>query len=273
MKRLLVIAFFLVAVSCGSNGDYIDLGATPEGQPMAKNVAAPRQATPSADEMVKKVIKTGSIRFQSADIQEDYERVTKIIRSYDAYVEDENQYNNEQEVEYSLVIRVASEVFDSLYQEVAGLGEKLDHRSVQARDVTEQYYDLQSRIRNKKALEVSYLELLSKANKVADILEIERSLNEVRTEIEQLEGQFQYLSRQVSYSTINLSFYERLPYTHSVVHRTGFAARISNALYNGWYGFLSFLVWVFSLWPFILLAPLVIYGFRKAKRRWRGVKK
>ena len=75
-----------------------------------------------------------------------------------------------------------------------------------------------------------------------EILEIEKNLSEVRTEIESLQGQFNYLSRQVNYSTINLSFYEVLPYVNDSSQRKGFGQRILSALDNGWQSFLLFLV-------------------------------
>src|SRR5690606_37991293 len=128
-----------------------------------------------------------------------------------------------------------------------------DNRHSRIEDVTERYYDLRTRIKNKKILEQRYLALLDKATEVKDILEIENNLNQVRIEIEGLEGQFNYLSKQVRFSTINLTFYEVLPYTFDPSQREGFGARFLSALDSGWQGFLSFLVGLTTLWPFIIL--------------------
>jgi hypothetical protein len=131
------------------------------------------------------------------------------------------------------------------------------------------YYDLTTRITNKKALESRYVELLKQASEIKDILDIERNLNQVRTEIEQLQGQFNYLSKQVNFSTINLSFYELLPYVYDGSQRKGFGARLLSSLNNGWQGFLSFLVGLTAIWPFILLTVVGIYMFRKLRKGWK----
>jgi hypothetical protein len=124
-------------------------------------------------------------------------------------------------------------------------------------------------LKNKKSLEERYRDLLIKAETVKDILEIERNINQVRTEIEQLEGQFRYLSQQISYSTLHVNFYELLPYQYNEHNRPGFGARLLSGLNSGWQGFLSFIVGLFSIWPFVLLG----IGGIVLVRRWRKKRK
>src|SRR5690606_17021803 len=118
------------------------------------------------------------------------------------------QTKSEYRVSYDLVIRVASVHYDSLFNALTSLGVRLEHKTSNVEDVTERFYDLKTRIRNQKALEDRYIELVKSATDIKDILQIEKELNEVRTSVEQLEGQFNYLSKQISLSTINLAFYE-----------------------------------------------------------------
>ena len=101
------------------------------------------------------------------------------------------------------------------------------------------------------------------------MLEIEKNLNEVRTEIERYQGQFNYLSKQVAFSTINVSFYEVLPYVYDSSRRTGFGARILSAMDNGWQVFLTFLVALTTLWPFLIIGIGGIYLLRIVRRRWK----
>lgn len=233
-----------------------------------------RSATPTISEQIKKkIIKTGRIDFQSENIDNDYKKIRDLLPKYEAYIENENQSKSSQRISYDLKIRVPSNVYDTLFTTLSSLAFKLDNRNSNIEDVTEQYYDLKSRIKNKKALEQRYLDILGKASEIKDILEIEKNLNEVRTDIERLQGQFNYLSQQVSLSTINLSFYEVLPYVYDSSNRKGFGARILRALSSGWHGFLSFIVGVLTLWPFVLLLIGGIYLFRKLRHNWRAKKK
>ncbi|MEM9326617.1 MAG: DUF4349 domain-containing protein [Bacteroidota bacterium] len=205
-------------------------------------------------EITKQVIKTGGIDFESKDIDEDLKSIREVLTKYQAYIENERQSKTSSRIECYITIRVPAETYDTLFESLSGLGARLDNRYSNVEDVTQRYYDLVTRIKNRKALEQRYLELLGKASKIEDLLEIEKKLNEVRTEIEGLQGQFNYLSKQVRLSTINLSFYEELPYVYGRSNRKGFGARIVRALDQGWQGFLSFFVGLITIWPFLLIA-------------------
>ena len=235
--------------------------------------SAPRvesiQAAADATAITKKNIKTGGMTFKSDDIDADYKKIMALLPSFKAYIENENQTKSEQRIQYDLTIRVPSDRYDSLYNGLSNLAGRVEHKYTNVQDVTERYYDLQTRIKNKKALEQRYLDLLAKAAEVKDMLEIERQLNEVRTEIESLQGQFNYLSQQVSLSTLQLSFYEILPYTYEDTQRPGFGARILSALSNGWRGLQIFVLGLVTIWPFFVLSAFGILLFVVLRKQWK----
>ena len=101
------------------------------------------------------------------------------------------------------------------------------------------------------------MDILSKASKVADILEIEQKLGEIREQIEAKEGELRYLADQVDYSTINLTFHQEFEYTPT--DRPGFFGRMGAAFGNGWSGLLSFLVGFIYLWPMWIILGLFAY--------------
>lgn len=272
MRHFFLVILIVNLFACHSGAEMNDVPAREIADLHVEPTGKQTSPAGAQEKLSPRFIKTGNIRLLSDDVQRDYEQLLKKLPAYDAYIEDENQYNTAEQKEWSLVVRVNAERFDSLVSLISKMGLRLDNRSVHTSNVSEQYYDLESRIRNKKVLESSYLKLLERASKVSDILEVERNLNEVRTEIEQLEGQFKYLGDQIAYSTIHVSFYEMLPYNHSNASGVGFFDRIYSAFYNGWDAFLSFLVGLFTLWPFLLLTPVIVYGFRKIKRRRRDAR-
>jgi hypothetical protein len=242
-----------------------------EMAPAMKSAPRPEliQAEENETAITKKNIKTGGITFKSDDIDADYKKVVALLPGYDAYVENENQTKSEQRINYDLTIRVPSDQYDSLYNGLSNMAERVEHKYTNMQDVTERYYDLQTRIKNKKTLEQRYIDLLSKATAVKDMLEIERQLNEVRTEIENLQGQFNYLSNQVSLSTLQLSFFEILPYTYDDGQRPGFGNRILSALSNGWQGMQLFVLGLITIWPLYLFLALGVLAFVLARKWWR----
>ena len=77
--------------------------------------------------------------------------------------------------------------------------------------MTEEYIDLEARIRTKKALEAQFLEIMKQARKISDAMEVQTQLAEVRTEIERLEGRRRFLENQSALSTINITLHTPTP--------------------------------------------------------------
>ncbi len=95
------------------------------------------------------------------------------------------------------------------YREAVSRVEKLGrvaHRELEAADVTEEYVDLEARLKNAKAVRTRLEALLEKAEDVKAALEVEKELNRVGEEIERLEGKLKLLKNRVAYSTIAVTF-------------------------------------------------------------------
>lgn len=277
MKILFVIAFIIAACSnnesvdsnSGRNVDDLVVNMDMESVPLAKESPTITESELNPPDISQKLVRTGRIFFQSEDLEKDYEQIKGMLSGFGAYLESENQNNDNFRKNYNLNIRVPSEKFDSLLSSISKIAFRVESKYSNIDDVTERYYDLQNRIQNKKELEKRYREILSKANQVKDILEIERSLNEVRSEIELMEGQFNFLSKEIKLSSLQVQFYEELPYELNSPKKRGFWVRMFNALENGWQIFLTVLVGLVTLWPFylagILVFILVFYLKRKNK--------
>lgn len=127
--------------------------------------------------------------------------------------------------------------------------------------MTEQYIDIEARLIAKKRLENRYLELLKKATKVIEILEIEKQLSAIREEIESKQGQLLYLQNQISMSTISIGFYK------TVAEKDGatisYGSKIWNGIVSGFNSFSDFLINLISVWPFLLVAVAAIFWIRK----------
>src|SRR6185295_6582072 len=98
---------------------------------------------------------------------------------------------------------------------------------VSGQDVSEEYLDLEARIRSKKALETQFLEIMKQARKVSDALEVQGELADVRTEIERFEGRRRFLENQSTLSTITATL--QMPAPLVVATTTGFSHSIKEA--------------------------------------------
>lgn len=260
--------------ACGGNGSSDSIMADMEAAPMMEAVDESASSSyrkvsnteQDQSEIQKKVIKTGGLSYRVESTKEEYNRLNDLLEKYEAYISSENENKGYDRVNYNVSIKVPPQNFDPMIADITK-DKKLDNRWVNTDDVTERYYDLQSRIDNKKKLEERYLEILKQANKISDILEVERNLNQVRSEIESLQGQFKLLNHQISFSTIDVSFYQLIPYELDQEQRPGFGTRLVNSITSGWQGFLTFLVYTLALWPFGLLAVGVVWVVRKVRAR------
>ena len=104
----------------------------------------------------------------------------------------------------SLTLRVPAEAFDQAMAALRALAQEVLAEQTVARDVTEEYTDLDARLRNLKAAETQLLTLVEQASTVDDLLKIEKRLAEVRGEIEQLQGRFNVLENRIALATIHV---------------------------------------------------------------------
>lgn len=240
--------------------------------PMSKNMSPARAiVSDQTEEAVldpvvagPKIIREGDVTFETPDLKQTRFFLDSLISRHGAYLANDDQYKFEDRIQQRLVIRVPAGNFDNLVHELEGSVERFDSRTISARDVTEEFLDVSLRIEIKKETEQRYREILTKAKTVKDILEVERYIGRIRTEIESLEGRLKYLENRISLSTLTVTFYQLKP------EAVGFSSQFMVALKNGWNNFMLFVLWGVSLWPFIfagliLLLILLTLAGRKKK--------
>lgn len=110
-----------------------------------------------------------------------------------------------QQTDTSIVIRIPAAKFNSIIESIEAMGDVL-HRQVQAMDVSEEFRDMEIRIRNAMQVRDRLAELLTRASKVEESLQIERELERLTGEIERLKGRMRFLQDRIAYSTITVSF-------------------------------------------------------------------
>lgn len=176
----------------------------------------------SSDIQERKLIKNGNISIQIEDLDSSDKLMENFCSKFSGYIS--NSYRDEYSCTFT--VKVPSARFDEAISYAGQLG-LVKSRSMNVQDVSEQYYDLQTRIETKKILQKNLKGYLAKAENLSDILKIERELNSVTSELESMEGRMKRLSNQIDFSTINITL--RLPdgKTSPVLHRPSFGENIS----------------------------------------------
>ncbi|MFL5763860.1 MAG: DUF4349 domain-containing protein [Bacteroidia bacterium] len=216
--------------------------------------------------IAEKIKKTANIDIVVDDYKKARAAIDGIVKSNNAYIGGENEQNSTYNITNNMVIRVANKDFDKVVASLTGVASHVNSKNSYMEDVTAQFVDITARLKTKKEVEKRYLDLLQKAVKVSDILEVEEQLRVIREEIEAKEGELKYLNDQVDYSTINLNFHQDFEYTPQ--DEPGFFGRAGTAFGNGWNGFLSFLVALVYAWPlWVILASVAYFTVRFIKRK------
>jgi hypothetical protein len=104
----------------------------------------------------------------------------------------------------TIVFRVPAAAFEETLAAAKGLGTRVSNEKVTGQDVTEEYVDVESRLKAERAVEEQYLSVLKEAKSITDILAVQQKLGEVRTEIERAEGRRRFLESQTSLSTVTV---------------------------------------------------------------------
>ncbi|MFN3952040.1 MAG: DUF4349 domain-containing protein [Thermaurantimonas sp.] len=206
------------------------------------------------------LIKNGSIRFKTEDFQKSKTTLNELIKTFKGFIQNENTDKYDNSIQLYIECKIPSKNFDAFVDTLERVFGRPESRNIRIEDITKNYRDTEARIQNKKELENRYLELLKKATTMADILEIESKLNEVRYEIEQYEQQKKYYDNQLAYSVLQISIYQ------DIRRDFEFFKKVGDGLHRGWLNFMWFVVWLVNLWPFVLMV-LLIFGVRKLIRK------
>lgn len=211
----------------------------------------------------KKFIKTGRIEFETEDAEATRKTIMASVRASKAYVSRDEEERRGDAVSYTMVVHVPAPRFETFLASATKGVTDFREKSISNEDVTAQYVDTESRLKTKKDIENRYRALLVKANTVKEILEIERELGEIRTDIEATEAQFRQLKGDIKYSTLHIIFYKPIDTSNP------FLTELADAFKSGVGNLRAFAVTLVAVWPFVLLAigaTIAINWWRKKRK-------
>lgn len=260
------------------------------GIEMQQGLAAELGATslPSLETWNRQLILTASVALEVADVREAYQQIQIVAAGEGAVITAASlQAGAGAPTEVgsrggygraSVVLRMAQSRFFAVRQRLLGLAPELGGRvlrdDVSSQDVTEEYVDLKSRLRNWQSQETQLLQIMSRAQRIPDILAVRNQLAEVQQEIERLTGRLKFLENRVELSTITVEIYQKgkgpvTPTIASTWRNAGksVAATWSRSLRDVVYLLGMIGVALTYLAPFAFLAAVAAMAIRTFRRR------
>lgn len=192
------------AVDSFDSGAMMDVKSS-EYFPLPPETAGDTAATASP-----RIIKTGNLSLEVESARDTAGKVADVATSRAGFVDNSNVVEGSNGVVTGYItIRVPSDKFDESMTALRALAIRISSESTNGQDVTEQYTDLEARLKSAQAEEAQYLLILQKATTVQDILSVQSYLSNVRSQIESLQGQIKYLGNKTEYSTISVTLTEQ----------------------------------------------------------------
>jgi hypothetical protein len=148
-----------------------------------------------------KLIRTASLNLAVFEVEKKLAGVEQIAKEVGGYLSLRS--------DLEITVRVPRERFDEALARIETLGDVL-HRAISAEDVTDQYLDLELRLKNALVVRDRLEKLLEKAN-VTDAIQIQKELAKTTEEIERLKGKLELLRDRLAYSSISVTFQESEP--------------------------------------------------------------
>jgi hypothetical protein len=313
MKRfvLLIVASAVLAAGCGggtsptqaermsppasSDVGYAADGSGPEAQRAAEdatrgggggreeitsaqitlNQAEQSQQRPVQAE--RRIIRNADLNLESDVPEETQKKIAEIVEDRGGFVVESQQSSSDirsgQRDTVTMTVRVPADKFSESLDEIRKAAGRVLVETIKGQDVTEEFIDIEARLKAKRALEDQFMEIMKRSNTVADALNVQRQLAEVRGEIEKIEGRKRFLENQASLSTIRLRIQTPAALSAS---GSGFFYRLTESVGMGFDAALTFVLGLvtvlIAIIPFVLLILLPLYLlirylWRKARRR------
>lgn len=227
----------------------------------------------------RKIIYSSSYDIRTKEYDKSVSALNALCEKYGAYFENSNTYGGYDGSERSsnYTIRVPVKNYNAFVGEAGSIGVVVSS-SENNRDVTEQYYDTEARLESALLREERVLEILANANKLDDVLALERELSDIRYEIESYTGSLRKLDSLVSYATVTMSIRETSDAIKVTPTVLTFGERISKGFSSGInnfvdsfqdfvvflsYNFIGTIIWLIII---AVVIVLIVRARRKAKR-------
>ena len=223
-----------------------------------KTVAVNEKSAQNINVTKRMVVKSGMMSMEIEKYDEAALRVNDITKKFGGYIsKTTSSQNNSGKKQGTLAIKVPADKYEDLISEVSGIG-KVMNQNINANDITEEYIDLEARLKTQKELEERLLKLLAdKTARLTDVVEVEQKLASVRQVIESIDGKMRFMRNQSEMSTLTLSLYEPAILTTS--SGGGFFYELGQGIKKGLSGFTNILAGMITI--IIALLPVIIFVF------------
>lgn len=219
------------------------------------------------------IVKTGNLSLVVKDVQKAIDEIAKYTKESQGFVVSSSVNKYSTSLDGNITVRVPATTFEKSLNDFKAMGEVSSENSY-GDDITEEYIDLEARLKNLKATEEQFLAILKQAVKIEDVLAVQRELSYTRSEIERIEAQVKYLSQSAQLSTITI-YLSTDPSTLPVLDDQeswkpwAIAKSAARSLVELGQTIVNGLIWLAVYIPALALLALMAWGIVRLVKKWR----
>jgi len=174
--------------------------------PAPPGAPEPEESAPLGESMGKKIIYTADATLKVSDVTLARNQIEAKAKAINGYLVNASQDNSSSSSYAYMTVKIPSAKFEEFKDSLSEFG-TVQNLNQYSQDIGLQYYDAAARLKNFRAQEQRYLDIMKGTKTIEEILQVESYLNMVRRNIESLQGQLQYWDNQVDYSQISITLY------------------------------------------------------------------
>lgn len=261
----------------GFAGDSSDMAAAEPRAAKRSAIYAEEAIAQDSDESTRMIVRRANLAVVVEDTDAAIARLKDMSAALGGYISESSRWLSDDQAYARVTLRVPAESLDDVLDQLRDLAIRVDNENVSGEDVTEEYVDLQARLRNLEATETELLALLTEIRenrgKAEEVLAVHREITNIRGQIESLKGREQYLERMTALATVQIEIRPKAA-PRSVVDRARWSpivtgSRALRAFVSVVQVLLDLVIYVLIFSPFLLIPIVVLWLVVRLVRRRR----
>lgn len=268
MKKYFWLMALVIFVSCSqqdrmaSNSKDMLVQVPRTAEPVPPPSYDEGNVTMQTPDFNRKIIKKADYKFEVENVEQTTANVHHLAEQHAGFVANMDLSTSPTVMTNRMTIRVMNDQFEPLLNALGSDAIFVHHKKITSQDVTEQFVDLESRLKVKKEVKDRYVNMLrNDAKTLNQVLDAEEKIRILQEEIESKEGRLRFLSDQVSLSEIELEVFQQVEYQEKLLAQNKtFAEKATASFLNGWNSILGVALGVLSYWHVGLMFGIVWFN-------------
>ena len=214
------------------------------------------------------IIRSANISMIVDDTAGSIDRITAAAESVGGYVSDSKVWRDGEQLRGSITLRIPTDRLSAALAVVRKLAVRINSETIGSQDATQEYVDLESRLRNLEATEVELRQLMTtirlNSKKASEVLAIYEQLSTIRSQIEQIKGRMRYLSQMTSFASMQIDLVPNAlakPVVEPGWQPLVIVKDASRSLVEALQSFAAAAIWLgLYVLPIVLIVGLIAFG-------------